>query len=152
MCLKSGHICLPCDNIGSEVIPCAPGIEPLPPWSPLRVYEYALPCLFPAFTLSDLLDMPWSQVSCLLPPLVRAFIFFYGAQIQHSHFSACSSISFIFHQLALYGTLGLSICIVRKRVPCGLEPMTSPPMATRLTIIFGHQRRRPYSLKAYNDI
>ena len=27
------------------------------------------------FTLSDLLDKPWSQVSSLLPPPVREFIF-----------------------------------------------------------------------------
>ena len=39
------------------------------------------------FTLSDLLDKPWSQVSSLLTPPVHAFTLI-AQKVQHSHFSA----------------------------------------------------------------
>ena len=64
---------------------------------PSRAIFFVLVCFnrhfyFPAqlvgrFTLSDLLDKPWLQVSSLLPP-VRAFILI-AHKVQHSH---CSSI------------------------------------------------------------
>ena len=73
----------------------SPSLWPSPPLSLYLAHSetHILSLLyFPAqlvrgFTLSDVLDKPWSQVSSLLPPGTR--LPFIGHMVQHSH---CSSI------------------------------------------------------------
>ena len=57
------------------------------------------------FTLSDLLDKPWSQVSSLLPPRYVPSIFI-AQRVQHSH---CSD----FHRMLPTHALALSATVIK---------------------------------------
>ena len=83
-------------------------------------HRFHFPAQLVRFTLSDLLDKPWSQVSPLLPPGTGARhvpSIFIARRVQHSH---CSSIFIECCQLTLSRfPLVIVIFFMQEKVPTG---------------------------------
>ena len=124
-------------------VPSAGGYQRVPNPQSYRylLYMFNYHFYFPAvlvrgFTVSDVLDQPWSQVSSLPPP-VLAFIFI-AHRLQSSHFSFVYARRFASNFAnSRSRTFGLSVINTfnsKKELFAWFKPTTSTSIVTRLTV------------------